>query len=280
MSSAKPTPARRPIRASKAAGKGEKNEDILPVTWPVDTSLDLSRRPMVGHDMERFRGRHQLQIADSIYALCIQNSAKYNEMMRRPVLPFTLELLIRLYDAHPGHAPWTTVTPQQAFEMLYGTVAREFDGTEYAKEVRLALYRRFTGAMGRSVYTAYRWVQGDGNAKSQVVKIFAKLAALKDPREVLESIAGVMYRTRREDLDLKFPLPSTDAPPQPKRRGPPPGARAARAAAALAAAAPRKAAPKKTAKTAVAKAKKTPAPAPARKASAAKKARASSRARG
>ena len=47
-----------------------------------------------------------------------------------------------------------SVSPRDAFEMLYKDIEREFEGTEYAKEVRLALYRRFTGAVDRSVFTA------------------------------------------------------------------------------------------------------------------------------
>ena len=177
--------------------------------------------------------------------MCIQNSAKFNEVCRLPVLkpdpdypevevraesealPFTLELLIRLYDESPGHASWTQVSPRSAFETLYGSVANDFAGSSLAKDVRLALYRRFTGAMGRSIYTAYRWVQSHGNAKAQVGKVFGKLMSVKDPRETLERIAKLMYKTRRLDLDELYPLPSLEDPPTPRRRGPPKGSRKA-----------------------------------------------------
>lgn len=209
--------------SSDAGGKDAEN--FLAVTWPIDTSIGISNRPMTGKDVENFRARHRLQTSDVIYALCIQNSAKFNEVCRLPALPFTLELLIRLYDEHPGHAPWTDASPQAAFETLYGSVAKDFSGSPLAKDVRLALYRRFTGAMGRSIYTAYRWVQGHGNAKSQVTKVFAKLMTVKDPRETLERIARLMYRTRNHDLDALYPMPSLDRPPIPRRRGPPKGSR-------------------------------------------------------
>lgn len=217
------------LKLKKQVETDEKDEPVerefLPVTWPINTALDLSERPMTGHDIARWRARHKLQTSDSIYALCIQNSAKYNEMLNRESLPFTLELLIRLYDISAEHAPWKLVSPKQAYTMLYGDVETLFTGSPYAKEVRLALYRRFTGGMGRSVYTAYRWVQSDGNAKSQVGKIFSKLALMQNPRQVLESIVRTMFHTRREDFDQMFPLPTVESPPQPKHRGPPKGSR-------------------------------------------------------
>lgn len=215
-----PTPAKKRVVVKHI-------EPSLDVTWPVDIVLDVSKRPMTGKDVERFAARHSLTINDAIYALCIQNSAKFNEVCRLPALPFTLELLIRLYDESPGHASWTQVSPKAAFDTLYGSVAKDFAGSPLAKDVRLALYRRFTGAMGRSIYTAYRWVQSHGNAKAQVGKVFGKLMAVKDPRETLERLATLMYRTRRLDLDELYPMPSLEEPPTPRRRGPPKGSRKA-----------------------------------------------------
>lgn len=227
----KQTPARVPMKAVSAPAKKrvvtKLDEPSLDVTWPIDILVDLSKRPMTGKDVERFQARHNLSINDAIYALCIQNSAKFNEVCRLPALPFTLELLIRLYDEYPGHASWTQVTPQAAFDALYGSVAMDFAGSPLAKDVRLALYRRFTGAMGRSIYTAYRWVQSHGNAKAQVGKVFGKLMAVQYPRETLERIASLMYKTRRLDLDDLYPMPSLDEPPTPRRRGPPKGSRKA-----------------------------------------------------
>jgi hypothetical protein len=187
----------------------------------IDTAVDVSRRPMVGRDIERFRARHGLHAVDVIYALCIQNSAKYNEVLRMPEMPHTLELLIRLYDQFPGHTPWLTVSPREAFDMLYSDVMRPFEGTEYAKEVRLALYRRFTAILGRSVFTAYRWIQSEGNSKSSVGKICAKLSVIPNPRGVIENLARLMYKVRGIDFEREYPLPTPESPPKPKRRGPP-----------------------------------------------------------
>lgn len=203
-----------------------------------DNTEDISTRPMSGQDLWRFRSRHQLQTHDAIYALGIQNSAIYNKLSKISApnkLPFVLEMLVRLYDRHPGHAPWGEVTAMQAFERVYGEHQRMFRGTGCEKEARLALYRRFTALFGRSVYTAYRWLESDGNGKQAVNKIFQKLLTLENPRKVLEDIAKLMYRVRGVDLDQMCPLPTLENPPAPRRRGPLPKAeREAQAAAAFA----------------------------------------------
>jgi hypothetical protein len=202
----------------------------------IDLRLDRSKRPLAGLDIDYFRSGHELQTVDVIYALCIQNSAAYNKIVREPFLSYTMEMLIRLYDLHPGHSPWKLIEPTQAFDILYGDVVEQFRGTEFEKEARLALYRRFTAACGRSIYTAYRWIQSSGNGKRGITKIFAKLSILENPRLVFETLARSMYKARGVDFDAFFPMPQIDNPPKPKRRGPPPRAAKAEAAASMAAA--------------------------------------------
>lgn len=199
-------------------------------------AIDVALRPMVGQDIERFASRHHLQKVDVIYALCIQGSAQYNTILREDSIPFATELLIRLYDKVPGHAPWKNVSAEEAFEILYGDVLRKFAGTEHEKEARLALYRRITACFGRSVYTAYRWLESGGaestkrgNSKRTIQKVFAKLSVLDNPREVLEAIARQMLKVRKIDLDVTYPLPTLENPPVKKRRGPIPKNRAATA---------------------------------------------------
>ncbi len=189
----------------------------------IDPSIDMSKRPMTGRDIDRFRGRHHMQTVDVIYALCIQNSAAYNRVVRAPVLSYEMEMLIRLYDMHPGHSPWKLLEPKQAFNMLYGDAMEQFRGTEFEEEARLALYGRFMAACGRSIYTAYRWIEKDGNCKRGIAKIFAKLSVLDDPRQVMEGLARSMYRFRNVDFDEYMPMPTLANPPQPKPRGPTPG---------------------------------------------------------
>lgn len=189
----------------------------------IDLQLDPSKRPLAGLDIDHFRSRHELQTVDVIYALCIQNSAAYNKIVRVPHLSYTMEMLIRLYDLYPENAPWKSITPNQAFDILYGDVVEQFRGTEFENEARLALYRRFTAACGRSIYTAYRWIKSGGNSKRGITNIFAKLSIIDNPRQVLETLARSMYKSRGViDFDDYCPMPTLENPPLPKRRGPPP----------------------------------------------------------
>lgn len=197
-------------------------DEALNAPKGIDLGLDPSKRPLAGLDIEYFRSRHELQTVDVIYALCIQNSAAYNKVVRVPHLTYTMEMLIRIYDLYPSHSPWKLIEPTQAFDFLYGDVVEQFRGTEFEKEARLALYRRFTAACGRSIFTAYRWVQSGGKSKRGITKIFAKLSLLDNPRLTLETLARSMYKSRGVDFDAVCPMPSIDNPPKPKRRGPPP----------------------------------------------------------
>lgn len=207
----------------QAAAKAEKSNPAEAFVEFDDLDPDISNRPLSGQDLVKFRARHGLQTVDAIYALGLQNSATYNKLsaLRPPEkLPFALEMLIRLYDRHPGHAPWGEVTATQAFERLYGDVQKQFKGTEHQEDARLALFRRATALFGRSVYTAYRWFQSDGKGKQVISKIFQKLASLENPRKVLEDIARQMYRVRGYEFDRLCPLPTLENPPLPRRRGP------------------------------------------------------------
>lgn len=199
-------------------------DEVLHAPKGIDLGLDPSKRPLAGLDIESFRSKHELQTVDVIYALCIQNSAAYNKTVRVPHLTYTMEMLIRLYDLYPSHSPWKQIEPIQAFDFLYGDVVEQFRGTEFEREARLALYRRFTAACGRSIFTAYRWVQSGGKSKRGITKIFAKLSLLDNPRLTLETLARSMYKSRGVDFDEICPMPSIDNPPKPKRRGPPPRA--------------------------------------------------------
>lgn len=188
----------------------------------IDMGLDPSKRPLAGLDVDYFRSRHELQTVDVIYALSIQNSAAYNKVVRDTYLSYNMEMLIRLYDLYPENAPWKLIEPTQAFDMLYGDVVEQFRGTEFEKEARLALFKRFTAACGRSIFTAYRWIESGGNSKRGITNIFAKLSILDNPRFVLETLARNMYKVRGVDFDSYSPMPTIENPPKPKRRGPPP----------------------------------------------------------
>lgn len=194
------------------------------INQPKVVNLELSPdlRPLAGIDIDYFRSRHERQTVDVIFALCIQNSAAYNRVLRTPYLKYSMEMLLRLYDMKPEDSPWKVIEPYQAFEMLYGNILKIFAGTEYESEARQALYRRFTAACGRSIYTAYRWVDSRGKCTRDIEKIFAKLTLFDNPSEVFETMAQKMYKARGVDFNELCPMPTLENPPLPKRKGPKP----------------------------------------------------------
>lgn len=208
------------IKATKT--KVDPIQEALNRPRQIDTSVDASKRPLVGLDIIHFRGRHSLQNSEVINALCIQNSATYNEVVREGILEYSMELLLRLYDDYPSGAPWKTIKPSQAFDLMYGEILEKFRNTPYEKDAKLALVNRFTSAMGRSVFTGYRWMKYGGESKRGITKIFAKLSVLDNPRGVLEKFARMMFKVRGLDFDQLHPIPTLENPPQPKPRGPTP----------------------------------------------------------
>jgi hypothetical protein len=194
-------------------------EDALKVSTQVDLSLHPSMRPLTGMDIDFFRGRHELANVEVIHALCIQNSASYNEIVRYSHLKYDMEMLLRLYELEPE--PWKSVGPGDIFHLMYGDILEQFRGTSYEKDAKTALYLRFTAGCGRSVFSGYRWIEKNGSAKRGVMKIFSKLAMMDNPRQVFEDLARQMYKVRGFDFDEFCPMPTLDNPPLPKKRGPP-----------------------------------------------------------
>lgn len=205
---------------AKMVSKRIENETV------IDLSLDESKRPLAGRDIDRFRARHRLSISDVSYALALQSTAAYGKACRMPMMPVAREVLVRLYNQYPNPPPWRELTPAEAFTLLYGDILEQWTGTPQYDDARIVLYGRFTALFGRSVYNAYRWIEQEGNAKAEIGRILAKATTLSKPRETLEAIAGQVLLLRGVDLDGQFPVPTQDNPPSRHVRGRKPGQKA------------------------------------------------------
>lgn len=199
---------------------------------PVDVVRPPSQRPLVGRDIEAFRMRHQLDRSTSATALAFTAASQYNKKSLEPgSLPYDLELLIRLYDTHPGPAPWVNVLPSEMFEKVYGPRLAQFAGTPAAEPARTMLYARFAAIFGRSIYASYRWLDSSGateNPSGPIQRVLSKLTEIENPGAFLEALASRIYQLRGHNFDKAFPLPDPANPPKQRKRGPIPGARAAR----------------------------------------------------
>lgn len=204
---------------SSALKKRLNPNNLLPANLPpIDMRLDLSKRRMGGFDIEAFRARHHLTILDVVYALALHPYPHLQKTSRLEVLPYPTELLIRLYDAFPGPAPWKSIKPRDMFEMFYGEALAKFKNTEWANSAQLAMYRRFAALFSRDVATTYRWMSG-GEVRVEIEKIMSKLLDTPNPRETLEDMARLTWKNRGLNFDENFPMPTLENPPVLKARG-------------------------------------------------------------
>jgi hypothetical protein len=207
----------------KAAGKAKQRNISPHAAMPdnVDMSLLPSRRPLTGPDIDRFRTRNGLSIAEASHALALTSPAAYGKACRLGVLPITREVLIRLYDMSPRPVPWVKVRPAKAFEMIYGEILSFWKGKPEYEAAKLDLYGRFTLLLGRESTDAYRWIGQGGAARNDVLRILAKLTDFEDQRIALEGAGKHVLRLRGIDLDQIYPLPTEDNPPRRRLRGRP-----------------------------------------------------------
>ena len=196
----------------------------------VDLSKPRSQRPMMGLDIEEWRGEHNLSKYDAQYALGFRNSNHYNKMCALPLLPEALELLIRLYEEVPRERGWARYAIKELFHLMYDPALEPFVGTELETWARVDLGTRFAKIFGRSSARQYQWLSDDRRrndtdlpAYAVIECILSKLKQVDDPREVLERVAKKVWAMRGVDLDVEFRVPTPDFPPTREKTGRKPG---------------------------------------------------------
>ncbi len=208
-----------PAARMKAAAEQFKHAQGL----PVDLSTDSAARPLTGMDVDSFRARHQLMVSDIVYLFALPGSSQYNRVVRgdrspRP-LPYIREFLLRICDRYPTPPPWRNVGMREAFELLYGPALQPFADSPQAGAARVMAYARFTALLGRSSFSAYRWIEKAGRAKPEMARTLAKIVERDDPRTAAEDVARVVWAVRGVDFDKTFPAPTAHSIPTQKRRG-------------------------------------------------------------
>jgi hypothetical protein len=177
-------------------------------------------------DIVQFQGRHKLDKDDVSYYLGIRHLAK---KCSEPLLDYSLELLMRLYNENPTPPPFRKdrITLPELFESMYGKHVAAFVGSEYEVEAKVDLQNRFSKLLGRSKGRAYRWLNSDAieaGTHSDVMGILGKLTQVKNPGETLERLGKMVWALRGEDIDALFPIPTLKSPPVRRPRGRKPGA--------------------------------------------------------
>ena len=192
----------------------------------VDLSKPRSHRPMLGLDIEEWRGELGLSKYDAQYALGFRNSNHYNKMCQEPLLPVALELLIRLYEVSPVARGWDKFTMRELFALMYGPDLEAFKGTRFETYARVDLGTRFAKFFDRSSARQYQWLGDDPkrndselNAYSVMECILGKLRQVEDPKATLERTAKKVWELRGVDLDSEFRVPTPDNPPVREKTG-------------------------------------------------------------
>jgi len=193
-----------------------------------DLTLPHTQRPMTGLDLETWRGELGISKHEAQYCLGLRNSAHYNRLCAMAMLPYTIELMVRMYYRLP-EAPGfihTGIKPAELFERMYGKALEEFKGTEYEVAARVDLRARFTKLFDRSKERSYSWLNPNPKktanavaAYSDVACILVKLRHADDPGEFLEEMGKRVWRLRGVDLDREFPIPTPEHPPSREKSG-------------------------------------------------------------
>lgn len=184
---------------------------------PQVQALPLDERPMIWSDLLAFEAKHARNAQDMTYDLGMHVRSDYLRAVRtHVVLPFDIELLVRLYDRYPSSCMWKRPTLREVFNLVYGRSIELF-AEDLRPRAMIAYGQRFARMLGRTPTVHYRWLvdeaaRGKTAATRRVRNIAAKLleAHLKgdDARQVLESIAVPMWL--RRGLDVQAAAPAFD----------------------------------------------------------------------
>lgn len=183
--------------------------DVLPTEV---TDLNEDDRPLIWRDLHPFANRHKRTTSDIVYDLTLLTSHVVS--LKSPtamVVPFDLELLMRILERHPSSCSWNRPGVRTMFEILYGPLISKFS-PDLEDAVRLALGRRYAKLLGRVDTTQYRWLAADGEVTRRMSNILSKIEEVhksgQDARLFFEHIAKRIWLLRGYDVELMLPLPT------------------------------------------------------------------------
>jgi hypothetical protein len=198
-----------------------KDNALLP---PEVERLSSEDRPLIWRDLPAFAGRHKRTTSDIVYDLSLLTS--HAVALKTPsatVLPFDLELLMRIFDRHPSSCSWQRPDVRTTFEILYGPLIKKLP-PDLESAARLALGRRYAKLLGRVDTAQYRWLAADGQITRRLSNILSKIEDVhksgQDARLFFEYVAKRTWLLRGLDVDLELPLPTVASlTKQPGARG-------------------------------------------------------------
>jgi hypothetical protein len=193
-------------------------DTLLP---PELLKLPYPNRPVIWSDLKEFEIRHNRTGADLVYDLALQSKYNFIQSTKKStVVPYDLELLMRLYDLDPSSAPWRLPDVREVFEFFYGPLVRQFlprpghwTEVDY-RTAELALGRRYARLLGRADTATYRWIQDGGKVTRRLGNILGKFVercnAFPSPHEEFERIAMSVLAMRGLKINEEIPLPTPE----------------------------------------------------------------------
>lgn len=192
----------------------------------VDMTRPRAERPLIGLDIEEWRGELDLSKYQAQYALGFRNSNHYNNMCWAPILPVPIEILLRLYEESPIVPGWDMFKLKELFELMYSPYLEPFVGSREETFAKVDLGTRFTKLFDRSSARHYQWLRDDPKKSasdlstySDVECILSKLKQVENPGETLERIAKRVWQLRGVNLDSVCPIPTLEQPPTRRKTG-------------------------------------------------------------
>lgn len=203
----------------------------------VDMTKTRSKRSMIGFDIENWRAQLGLTKFQAQSALGFRNSNQYNEVclvydnsMNPPLLPISLEILIRLYDEDPSAPGWESFNYLQLFKIMYDKDLDKFKDPTHYRHARVDLGFRFTKLFGRSGARQYDWLKdsslndkAESKANAFIECILCKLTQFENPGEVFNRVAIKTWLLRGVSIDSLHRIPTPENPPSRKKTGRKPG---------------------------------------------------------
>jgi len=192
------------VRGLPLASKSPPIEDGMRLSDEV-LALGWHERPLVWSDLPLFEARHGRNAHDMIYDLGMHQAGHYRSRVSlHEVLPFDIELLVRLYDRYPSSCTWTCPTLQDMFYRIYGSAIEALEPA-LRDRARTAYGMRFARLLGRAPTVQYRWLwntamQDKSGSTRRISNIISKIheASLtgEQPRVVLEDLSVRMWALR------------------------------------------------------------------------------------
>ena len=194
----------------------------------IDPSKPRSRRPLMGYDIEQWRGEMSLSKFEAQSALGFRNANHYNKICLLEIIPVSIEIIIRLYLEFPKARGWKKFSLQELFNLMYGEQLALFEGRPDYTAAKVDLGNRFTRLFDRSSSRKYNWLRDDsgssggrefGGAYSDVETILAILKEVPDPKEVFERVACQVFTLRGVDIENEHRIPTLELPPVRRKTG-------------------------------------------------------------